>query len=143
MPKYRNKMRLRKLLRKRMDTVDDLTRTLVLNGYSDEIVKDVTKNGIERFVANWEDSVKWIVSKCCPDEYEYDLYSRTILYSVMQHSSLEQIKPFQKRIELADAKFRKATIETDKPIDYREGVNRETHWWLYRGWLSPPKHKKG
>lgn len=131
MAKYRHKIRLNKLTREK-GKVDELIQYLVLEGYSDEVVNDVINYGIELFVAAWEDSVKSIESLYDPDEYDHDVYPRNTLYLVMKHARPEQISPFQERIELADARFRTVTIETEYPLRHVESPEKDVRWWLYR-----------
>ncbi len=134
MPKYRDKIQLKRMLLRKGD-IDPLTQWLVLQGYPG----NQAERGLESFVESWEEQVQWFEERegyFDPDEHGHDIMPRTMLYIVMQQASETQIDQFRKRIEAADALFKKITIERNTPFDpiYDEikKVDREEHWWLFR-----------
>lgn len=129
MPKYKNKKRLESYIAKH-GPVDSLTEYFILQGESD----DTIKAGLEPYVEDWEEAVKWIERDT--SEYDWDLWQRISLYEILRHATAENIEPYRDRIEKADEKFRSITHEVAKPIttlfDDKEIINRNTHWWLFR-----------
>lgn len=132
MPKYRHKMRLQEYLR-RKGSIDPLRRHLILSGYADESVAD----GLEDFVAAWEEAVEWMDRfRATPDleEYDFDLHHRSVLHGVLGHASKEQIALFSERIRRADELFKILTEEYPVPLSdcLPEVADRNMHWWLFR-----------
>jgi hypothetical protein len=131
MTKYRNKIRLKKYLLNHKK-VDQLIEFVLLNGYSDNIVKNIEKDGINIFVTAWEESVEWIVTHADCEEYGYDLSKRTELYLILQHTPDDQKEKFNKRIMIADELFANETVETDKPYYENQTTDKKENWWLFR-----------
>ncbi len=129
MPKYRDKMRLKRYIKKHGEC-DPLTEYLICKGFSDGTV--VT--GLEIFVDSWEEAVKWAIGNYDSADIEYDLYQRTTLYQVLRHASPEQIAPFAERIEKADNYYKEHTVEDNTPYEsyIDEKLDRKVHWWLFR-----------
>ena len=130
MPKYRNKVRLKKYLSNH-NISDKLIEFLILNDYPDKIIETVSKDGIDIFVTAWEESVEFIVADSDYEEYDYDLSKRTELCLVLQHTPPEQVQKFKDRIKVADELFKKATIETDEP-HIKNASEKKDQWWLFR-----------
>jgi hypothetical protein len=130
MPKYRNKVRLKKYLSAH-NRADKLIKFLILHNYPDSIIEAVTTDGIDIFVTAWEESVEFIVADPDYEEYDFDLSKRTELYLVLQHTPSEQVQTFKNRIMAADESFKKATIETDGPQN-KNVSEKKDQWWLFR-----------
>jgi hypothetical protein len=131
MPKYRNKIRLKKYLSRHKE-VDALIKFLILHDYPDKIIEAVRNDGIDIFVTAWEESVEYIVADSDYEEYDYDLSKRTELYLILQHTPKEQIKKFISRIRVADESFINATVETGKHYYNKTGPEKKDQWWLFR-----------
>lgn len=136
MPKCRDKIRLQKYLLNH-GSADALTRHLLLEGYGEDVVAD----GLESFVAGWEESVHWIVklkhnnAQGILEEFQFDLYKRTELFSVSRYANEEQLACYMERIQKADQMFGNATIQSEDAYvfpDTIETVDRNEHWWLFR-----------
>ena len=134
MPKYRGKMRLKRYLAKN-GTVSPLIEHLLLTGCKDSEVRDVERNGIEAYVADWEDIIEWIPFNDTSEEYLNDISIREKLHDVMQYAGQAEIEPFKERILGADARFKELTVETASSLDV--SIDNKEMWWLFR-W---PKQK--
>lgn len=130
MSKYQYKRRLKEYIANH-GKPDALTEYLLLQGYSEEEIK----GGLEPYVAEWEDAIKWI-ERGDAEEYDWHLWQRSELYDVLRHASVKQIEPYLLRIEKADEHFISITRETEEPfdrlIDTTEIIIKEKHWWLFR-----------
>lgn len=130
MPKYRNKIRLKRWIAEKGE-VDDFRRWLVLEGYS----FDVVAGGLESFVVSWEESVQDIIryGSSCTEEWLYDIRSREILHQVMCQASSEEKEKFHARIEEADRIFRGVTEENLVSPPWRpDGEDDTDLWWRFR-----------
>lgn len=131
MPKYRNKIRLKKYLSRHKE-VDELIEFLILHDYPEKIIEAVRNDGIDIFVTAWEESVEYIVTDSDYEEYDFDLSKRTELYLILQHTAKEQIKKYINRIRVADESFINATIETDRKYYNNAEPEKNDQWWLLR-----------
>ena len=130
MPKYRDKMRLKRWIAEKGE-VDDSSRWLILEGYS----FDVVTGGLESFVVSWEESVQDIIryGSSCTEEWLYDIWPRDILHQVMCHAPFEEKKKFRARIEEADRISREVTEENlVSPPWWPDGVSDTALWWRFR-----------
>jgi len=93
MPEYRYKQKLQAYIVQR-GIPDALTEYFILNGYSEENIKQ----GIAPFVEAWEEAVVWI-ERGDVEEYDWDLRHRGMLFEVLRHATDEQIKSYRQRIE--------------------------------------------
>ncbi|MBF0245847.1 MAG: hypothetical protein HQL31_11370 [Planctomycetes bacterium] len=140
MPKYRDKMRLRRL--KVKEEVDSFTEYLVLTGYSDEVVMA----RLEGFVENWEEAVKYYASALERQpvtlgldsiEFGFDVWIRTELFQITLMAPHNERQMLLQRIERADEILKKTTIETsEQQFDFIENASRHKHWWLFRSPLD-------
>jgi len=137
MPKYRDKMRLRRYKLKH-GTVDSFTEYLILAGYS----YDVARQGLSFFVENWAKAVEYYkntleeldppVFGLCSEEFVNDLVERTDLYHLFQKASRKMQEEVQEELDDLDRIFRKATIKYDDPFSLIADPDPKEHWWLYR-----------
>ena len=132
MPKYRNKQNLKRIIA-RGNKLNTLTRHLILQGSSYEEAIE----GLERYVSDWEQSVKYIQKMSVNDsgyseEYDHDLWARSELYEVLKYASAEEICHYRDRIFKADLAFKDCTIESNLPNNHIENPNKLEHWWLFR-----------
>jgi len=104
-----------------------------LQGYSyDEAIK-----GLEPYVSDWEQSVKYIEEMSVnymgySEEYDHDLWARTELYEVLKYASEEEIYHYRNRISKADLAFKDCTVESNFPNNHIEHPDKLEHWWLFR-----------
>jgi len=129
MPKYRDKMRLKRYLAKN-GTVSPLIEHLLLTGRKDSEVRDVERNGIEAYVADWEGVIEWIPFDDTSEEYLNDLSIRETLYDVMQYASEAEIEPFKERILAANQRFKELTVADASSHD--ASIDNNEMWWLFR-----------
>jgi hypothetical protein len=136
MPKYRDKMQLRRI-HAEYGPVDPFTEYLILSGYS----YDVALGGLQSFVEDWAMELEYYV-KClkydppvfglCSEEFEFDVWKRTELYQLWQMAPEKMRDEVQETIEALDLIFRQATIQSRHPYQFIEDPDPEEHWWLYR-----------
>jgi hypothetical protein len=130
MPKYRYKKKLQAYIAQH-GKPDALTEYFILNGFSEDDIKE----GIAPFIEEWEEAIYWIEIGDV-EEYDWDLWKRSVLYEVLRYATDEQIEPYRERIEKADEKFRSITREVENPygylVDKNETINKAVHWWLFR-----------
>jgi len=132
MPKYRNKQNLKRIIASGKG-LNPLTRHLILQGHSYEEAME----GLEPYVSDWEQSVKYIQEMSVNDigyseEYDHDLWARSELDEVLKYASAEEICCYRDRISQADLAFKDCTIEANFPNHHMENPNKLEHWWLFR-----------
>lgn len=132
MTKYRIKQKLKKM-DESGENLSVLTRFLISEGYS----YDDAKEGLEPFVSWWEESVEYIEQASVNDvgyneEYDHDLWARTMLFNVLEHASKDELKKFENRISMADQRFINATDQTHMAINHIDNPDMDIHWWLFR-----------
>jgi hypothetical protein len=129
MPKYRDKMRLQQYLAQN-GTVSSLIEHLILTGCGDEEILDVEENGLERYVADWEDIIEWVPGDDTSEEYLHDISVRTTLHDVMRYATQPELEPFMERILAADERFKALTVDNVYPFE--KSMNNKEMWWLFR-----------
>lgn len=129
MPKYRDKMRLKRYLAKHK-TVSPLIEHLLLTGCTNSEIRDVEQNGIEAYVGEWEDVIEWISLDDSSEAYLNDISIRETLYDVMQYAGQAEIEPFRERILAADERFKALTVEVASSINV--SIDNKEMWWLFR-----------
>ncbi len=132
MPKYRHKRRLEEIIASGK-ALTPLSRYLILQGESCE----EASQGLESYVSDWEQSVKYIQQSSVNDigyseEYDHDLWARTELYRVSQYASEEEMGRYRQRIEQADSAFKNVTVDSTFANDHLKNPDKELHWWLFR-----------
>jgi len=108
MPRYLDKMRLTVYLAQH-GTITALIEFLILNSYPDNIIQKVEKDGIEFFVAAWEEAVSWIPDDDVFEEYQKDLWTRNRLGMILEHASESEREKYMERIQVADDLFKNGT----------------------------------
>lgn len=113
--------------------ISALTRFLMLEGNS----YDRAKEGLAPYVAQWEESVAYIEQASIDDigaseEYDYDLWARTVLFRALQHATQSEVGSVADRIVRADQRFMDATTPYCGATPHIDNPDRGLHWWLFR-----------
>lgn len=132
MPKYKNKMQLKRLGH---NEPDQLSRYLVLSGYTEKVVS----GGLAGLVKEWEEAVDWLVKGFdCIEEWTNDLSAREILANALEILGTTPPQSLIERIEAADQRLRAATCESSRCVwgdGFSIGLEKcdpVKHWYYFR-----------
>ncbi len=125
MPPYQFKQQLKRYI-SQYGEPDPLTRHLILIG--DEVGEPL--RALEPYVKDWERTVAWMQKNGIGlEEYDYDLFIRSSLDSVLMLANEQQLVSYESRIEKSDLIFCSLTLDENGSSTADRTVKE---WWLKR-----------